>query len=188
MWMASIIAVVIFALIGGGISLLFKRQTLVEISNSDDEKFYEEVARELQERPLIPGLWTKAFAEMGGDDAKARALYINLRVEQLRDEAVTENERQKSEAKRKEKEGYLAAEAAKPPLKWYELLANMILGFFCGLVGLLFASLIIACLSDTDRANSGMSIVETFILGIFLGALAFAFGFIAYKCAKSVLR
>jgi flagellar basal body-associated protein FliL len=83
-WAASAIAVAIFALIGGGISLLFKRKKLVEISsNAGDDKFYEEVARELQDKPMVPGLWTKAFAEMGGDDAKARALYIKYRVAQL---------------------------------------------------------------------------------------------------------
>ena len=92
MWMASVFAVAIFALIGGGISLLFKRKTSVEISsNSGDEKFYEEVARELQEKPMVPGLWTKAFAEMGGDDAKARALYIKYRVAQLAEEERVAN-------------------------------------------------------------------------------------------------
>jgi TPR repeat protein len=83
-WAASVVAIAIFALIGGGISLLFKRKTLVEISsNANDEKFYEEVARELQEKSMVAGLWTKAFAEMGGDEAKARALYIKYRVAQL---------------------------------------------------------------------------------------------------------
>lgn len=46
-------------------------------------KYYEEVAREMQEKPLSAGLWTKAYAEMEGDDAKARALYIKYRVAQL---------------------------------------------------------------------------------------------------------
>ncbi len=87
LWMASVIAVAIFALIGGGISLLFKQKALVEISTyGGDEKFYEKVARELQEKTLTPGLWTKAFAEMGGDDAKARALYIKYRVAQMAEE------------------------------------------------------------------------------------------------------
>ena len=54
-----------------------------KLEKAGDEKFYEEVARELQEKPMVPGLWTKAFAEMGGDDAKARALYIKYRVAQL---------------------------------------------------------------------------------------------------------
>ena len=63
-------------------------------SNAGDEKFYEEVARELQEKPMVPGLWTKAFAEMGGDEAKARALYIRYRVQQLRESPVERKQEQ----------------------------------------------------------------------------------------------
>ena len=48
-----------------------------------DERFYDEVARELQDRTLIAGLWTRAFAETNGDNDKARALYIRYRVAQL---------------------------------------------------------------------------------------------------------
>jgi len=95
-WAASVVAIAIFALIGGGISLLFKRKTLVEISsNFNDEKFYEEVARELQEKPMVIGLWTKAFAEMGGDDAKARAQYIKFRVAQLAEASRQELEKER---------------------------------------------------------------------------------------------
>ena len=95
-WAASVVAIAIFALIGGGISLLFKGRTLAEISsNASDEKFYEEVARELQEQPMVPGLWTKAFAEMGGDDAKARALYIKYRVAQLAEAGRQELEKER---------------------------------------------------------------------------------------------
>ena len=54
-----------------------------KLEKAGDVKFYDEVARELQDKPLAPGLWTKAFAETGGDDAKARALYIKYRVTQL---------------------------------------------------------------------------------------------------------
>jgi hypothetical protein len=149
-----------------------------------EDKFYEEVARELQDKPTIPGLWTKAFAEMGGDDAKARALYIKYRVAQLCNEAALENERQKSETKRKEKETRLAIDAAKPPLKWSDKLANVLLGCFCGGLSLLFVGLTIACLSDTDSSGS---FAETLIL-IVIGAMAFGFGFITYKCFRAVAR
>ena len=54
-----------------------------KLQRAVNDKYYDEVARELQEKPMVPGLWTKAFAEMGGDDAKARALYIKFRVAQL---------------------------------------------------------------------------------------------------------
>lgn len=103
-WAASVVPIAIFALIGGGISLLFKRKSLVEISsNAGDEKFYEEVARELQEKPMIPGLWTKAFAETGGDDAKARALYIKYRVAQLAEAGRQELDKTRLAKKQKEK-------------------------------------------------------------------------------------
>ena len=58
-----------------------------------NDKFYDEVARELQDKPLFSGLWTKAFAEMGGDDAKARALYIKYRVAQLAEASRQELEK-----------------------------------------------------------------------------------------------
>jgi hypothetical protein len=191
-WAGSAIAIAISTLIGGGISLLFKRKSLVEISsNAEDDKFYDQVARELQEKPMVPGLWTKAFAEMDGDDAKARALYINLRVGQLHTEATLENERQNAETKKKAKEERLAAEAAKPPIKRYEKLANILLGCFCGCATLLFALLIIGCLSDLDRAGLRISfseILEHVKVVIGLGAIAFAFGFITYKCFRAVMR
>jgi len=148
-----------------------------------EDKFYEEVARELQEKKLVAGLWTKAFAEMGGDDAKARALYIKYRVAQLCSEAVLENERQKSEAKRKAKAARLAIEAAKPPLKSHEKFANVLLGCLCGGLSLVFVGLIIACLSDTD---SSMSFAEQIVIVIVISAMAFGFGFITYKCFREV--
>ena len=113
-WAASVVAIAIFALIGGGISLLFKRKTLVEISsNAGDDKFYEEVARELQEKPMSPGLWTKAFAETGGDDAKARALYIKYRVAQLSEASQQQLEEAQLSKQRQEKQKRAATNAAK---------------------------------------------------------------------------
>jgi DNA-directed RNA polymerase subunit M/transcription elongation factor TFIIS len=70
-----------------------------------DDKFYDEVARELQGIPPIPGLWTKAYAEMGGDDAKARALYIKYRVANLKEEernARIKLQREEEERKKEE--------------------------------------------------------------------------------------
>ncbi len=64
-------------------------------TKSEDYCFYEQVADELKSQNLISGLWTRAFAEMGGDDAKARALYIKYRIQQLQDKAQT-NAKQES--------------------------------------------------------------------------------------------
>lgn len=49
-----------------------------------DEPLYEMVGKELQSGDHVLSTWTRAFADSGGDENKARALYIQLRVERLR--------------------------------------------------------------------------------------------------------
>jgi hypothetical protein len=70
------------------------------------DNFYDDVTRELQDKILVSGLWTKAFSEMGGDGTKARALYIKYRAEQL-----AEANRQRSENKKPEEQ----TEPPRPP-------------------------------------------------------------------------
>lgn len=48
-----------------------------------EELLYEFVAIELEDGTLSKGLWTKALSETGFDDARARALYIKMRVASL---------------------------------------------------------------------------------------------------------
>lgn len=50
----------------------------------DIEQLYEIAAKELEVNAPRKGLFAQAFAEATGDEAKAKALYIRLRVEQLR--------------------------------------------------------------------------------------------------------
>lgn len=71
-----------------------KQVSVNEPDKTENDKFYDEVAREFQEKTLVAGLWTKAFAEMGGDDAKARALYIKYRVAQLAEASRKPNKKQ----------------------------------------------------------------------------------------------
>ena len=85
-----------------------------KLKQPEDVKFYEEVARELQDKPMSPGLWTKAFAEMGGDDAKARALYIKYRFAQLAEEERVTNLSHEEKEKMKER---AAREANEKELK-----------------------------------------------------------------------
>ena len=49
----------------------------------DDEHLYARVVAELAASGPIAGLMAKCFAESGGNDAAARALYFKLRVAQL---------------------------------------------------------------------------------------------------------
>jgi hypothetical protein len=48
---------------------------------------YDVVAKEIAQTHLDRALWTKAFAESDGDHDRARALYIRLRIAQLRKSA-----------------------------------------------------------------------------------------------------
>gem|GEM_PF-6397371 len=50
-----------------------------------DEKFYEEVALEIDSGVIKPGLWAKATANSDGKETKIKALYIQYRVQALVD-------------------------------------------------------------------------------------------------------
>ena len=52
-----------------------------------EEQMYEYVARELQAGMRRQGLWVKAIEKGLGDEGKAKALYIQYRIQSLRDEA-----------------------------------------------------------------------------------------------------
>ena len=55
---------------------------------NDDEVLYERVSREMSDGDIKEGMWTKAYANAMGDEGKAKAMYIRMRVEQLaREEA-----------------------------------------------------------------------------------------------------
>ena len=56
-----------------------------------EEQLYEFAAEEIAANNIRPGLWAKAIAESDGDDAKAKARYIKLRVEAMKAEADLED-------------------------------------------------------------------------------------------------
>jgi hypothetical protein len=49
----------------------------------NEDAFYEQVGKEIEANNLQTGLWTRAFAEADGDENRAKAIYIKLRVAQL---------------------------------------------------------------------------------------------------------
>lgn len=55
-------------------------------NSKQEELLYEFVAAELEAGSLRKGLWIKALTETGFDNARARALYIKLRIVSLQDE------------------------------------------------------------------------------------------------------
>tara|TARA_Y100001934_G_scaffold217052_1_gene257661 strand:+ start:621 stop:1709 length:1089 start_codon:yes stop_codon:yes gene_type:complete len=70
----------------------YKPKEIPMNSAHDDEKFYEQVATELQEGNTRQGLWLKAETKAGGDKEQARLLYVEWRVEQLTKEADKANQ------------------------------------------------------------------------------------------------
>lgn len=51
-----------------------------------EQHYYDVVAEEVAQKNLKPGLWARALAESGADDARAQAYYIRLRVAEMRQE------------------------------------------------------------------------------------------------------
>lgn len=71
-----------------------------------EEDIYAAALSELELGRTRPGLWAKAYAESDGDEAKSKAFYIKLRVQQENaDNAVTAILREKQA-------GYVAAESS----------------------------------------------------------------------------
>lgn len=53
-----------------------------------DEAYYEMAALELEKGTVRKGLWVQALAESGGQEAAAKARYLQLRVQAMREEAA----------------------------------------------------------------------------------------------------
>jgi len=66
------------------------RKTPVEesIERLAEEKIYEKVYEEVASGTKREGLWFKALSESGGEETKAKALYVKLRVRSLIDELI----------------------------------------------------------------------------------------------------
>lgn len=69
-----------------------------------DERYYEQVAHELQSGPVYAGMWTKAFADAKGNESEAKALYIKRRVAELKAERKTAERLRIQEEKQRERE------------------------------------------------------------------------------------
>lgn len=50
----------------------------------DEDRVYAEIAKELETGVTDKGLWTRLFAECGGDEKQTKVLYIKQRAERLR--------------------------------------------------------------------------------------------------------
>ena len=63
-----------------------------------DEQLYELVAKELATSPR-QGLLIKCMAKSGGEENKGKALYIETRVDEMKEEIAEEIKKQKAEEK-----------------------------------------------------------------------------------------
>ena len=52
-----------------------------DLKPQDEDEIYEKVMLEIEEDKKVKATWGKAFAQSGGDEAKATALYIQMRVD-----------------------------------------------------------------------------------------------------------
>jgi len=69
-----------------------KFKTSTAIDRLSEERLYEQVAQELKAGKKREGIWVKAMAKTGGDLNKAEALYIELRVQAIKDEHTIQKE------------------------------------------------------------------------------------------------
>jgi len=74
----------------GGVMAFFKTAVVRHQEQLDEEYLYGYVANEIANDHISPGLWTKALVASGGDDQKARILYIKYRFDMLKTEGCRE--------------------------------------------------------------------------------------------------
>ena len=68
-------------------SLLSALKAKLAASKLAEEQLYAQAAEEVASGQIRQGLWAKAIAETGGDEAAAKAQYLKLRVEIMKAEA-----------------------------------------------------------------------------------------------------
>ena len=59
-------------------------EDIKRMNSKSEEDIYDLIGKEIEEKNLKRGIWTKAIAESNGDKEKAEAIYIRLRFEQLK--------------------------------------------------------------------------------------------------------
>ena len=131
----------------------------------ENNKFYDQIALELQQKTLIAGLWTKAYAEMDGDEAKARALYIRYRVQQLRENS---------------------ADQAKQELSVRNINLWKSGAAVFGFITLLALGLVVYSIVGMVEYGDDIFDKIPYIVGLAIGCIgAYIFGWFTHKCLKN---
>ena len=177
-------------------SEVFSHQFHFKISSTKNNALYDEVAEELQANTMVTGLWTKAFAEAGGQMDRARALYIKYRVAQLAHEAgerLRHEQRATREAARQQAatehvKQRAATEAARQRaiLGWRNFAYGGLAGI-CGVVTLTSGLLTFFGVSFAfgDQTGQVPDIVGVVMAAVF-GFLTVLGSFLTWKCFKAV--
>jgi Zn finger protein HypA/HybF involved in hydrogenase expression len=91
-----IFAIAIFLLLKNTLTTFLQRNNSIKTIKSKiaarkipDEAYFEMAAAEVARGTIRKGLWAKALSEALGDERKAGAIYIKLRVHAMREEAAT---------------------------------------------------------------------------------------------------
>jgi hypothetical protein len=100
-WQGSVIGMEFFDFLKGHASA----------PDARDESIYEFIASELAQKQVKQGLWTKALADSEWDEAKAKASYVRMRYEQIK-EQIAEQDRQQRDADTPEMVALRSARAA----------------------------------------------------------------------------
>ena len=66
--------------------LFSKVKTNRSISRLEEERLYEYALTEVEGGEIRKGIWAKALSQSKGDDAAAKALYLEMRVQSIIDE------------------------------------------------------------------------------------------------------
>lgn len=71
-------------------------------ARASEEQLYEQVYAELSQGQRRGGLWAKALSKGGGSEEKASALYIQYRVQSIKDESEISSAAENSEFQHRE--------------------------------------------------------------------------------------
>ena len=108
----------------------------------NEEALYEIVAAEMAVRKIKKGLWAKAYAQCEGDQNRAKALYVKLRVQALKDEAAHNVRQERPSATQTEDDGQSRTSLGGDTHPWRRFFARIVdngttyyaLGFVLGFV------------------------------------------------------
>ena len=109
---------------------IFKRK-VETITNHDDFQIYGEICAEIEQGKRDLGVWGKAYSQVGGDEAKAKAKYIELMVALRKEEIEKRQLKLQSQIKdlqNRIKKTEALIQASTSAKQWFYLLLTIAVG------------------------------------------------------------